>query len=619
MRTYVIIVSVLAASASACLDDPDLVGSETAEIAGGTLVPVGELEAVVRLGIDGAVCSATLVSDRVAVTAAHCVCSTPSTCSATHGIMFTNVRPVANPSTRMDMFIAGDVIVHPDYRIGTPPEAPPNAAGTNDLAVIRLWTPASEKVLVQPIPITDTMPAVGSTVTMVAYGPHGNCDVPDQLKRRATTQVDGIVWGPAGDVMIKVTDDVIHGCSGDSGGALLDSQGRLVGVISAGSDDVTLFRAVPAYFEWLGLQGSSPGGRVGAWDLSGTAPAAPMYADNAPDPLGLLGWIDAADLRFTGDFLDRGHDQVLYVNTGGAGGFVRIADYADGVGPTDSAFWLNYGTPSQFSGLLDANDVKLVGDFLARGHDQLLLINNSGSGRRVVIVDFASGTPQFTLFESYGQSNLLNGWHDPGDGFLAGDFFGTGHDAVLFVNRGPGAGRILIADFRDGATPIEWGYYEAYSDGTQLNGWHDAGDLMFAGDFRDMFRDQVMFINRGAGNRVLIVDFGDATFPAEWQLLLSPTQATALDGFIDTEDVALAGEFRIHRDQLALINRSSSGLDRIRVADFSGSGIGIPFTETLVATSGLVPRAIHATDRVLAGDVAGIGTDQLVTVEVLEQ
>ena len=605
------------------IDTEEHVGSESAEVAGGTVVPVGELEAVARVTVLET-CSGTLINDQLVLTAGHCFCDVfGNDCVTRSSARFVSVLLLDNPNTpqneagtRGSVLAPGEVIVHPDMAIGHELR--------NDLAVLRLQRPISEVAVVPPIPFSSTMPAVGSSVTLVGFGhsngPGGECSSPTGTKRRATTQIDQRVVGPVGDTVLITTDPEIHICRGDSGGPALDALGRVVGVNSSGDfGSISNLRAVPAYQEWIGLQGSSPGGRVGVWDLSGAAPAASAYADDLPDQLGLLGWIEGIDVRLTGDFFDLGHDQVLYINRGGTGGRLRIADYADGEGPTESLYWESYGNSSIFDGWIDRSDEHLVGDFLGRGHDQLLLINRSGVNGRVMIVGFDTGNPVIHYHESYGQDVSLNGWHDPEDGFLVGDFFGDGFDSVLFVNRGIGPGRILIADFRDGAVPITWRYHEAYSDGPHLNAWHDTGDLLFAGDFRGLGRDQVLFINRGPGNgRVLVVDFDGGAFPAQWHLYLTTTQATVLNGWLDSEDVALAGNFRPGtRDQLALVNRTPAGLGRIQIADLSGTSISIPFAQNGVPVSAVIPR-IQQGDHILAGDLRGLGRTQLLTLESLE-
>src|SRR5688500_11122519 len=155
---------------SACLEDPNAlddeldIDSESGEIAGGTVVPSGQLEAVVQVNFLST-CSGTLITDRLVLTAAHCVsCRSDGTgCNSTEWVRFVDVRPVEDPSTRVTRTVFGDVIVHPDRSIGFPT--------TNDVAVIRLHRPASEVVLVTPIPISQTLPAGGSNVTIAGYGP----------------------------------------------------------------------------------------------------------------------------------------------------------------------------------------------------------------------------------------------------------------------------------------------------------------------------------------------------------------------------------------------------------------------------------------------------------------
>ena len=95
------------------------VGSDVAEISGGTVVPVGQLEAVGRiLGRGG--CTGTLIGDSVVLTAAHCVCSDFDTsgCVARGSFTFVNVRPVSNPTTRQNVIMPGSFVVHPDMNIG---------------------------------------------------------------------------------------------------------------------------------------------------------------------------------------------------------------------------------------------------------------------------------------------------------------------------------------------------------------------------------------------------------------------------------------------------------------------------------------------------------------------
>lgn len=357
------------------------------------------------------------------------------------------------------------------------------------------------------------------------------------------------------------------------------------------------------------------------WDVSGDTPAMSTFQDFKPDPAGLLGWIDWNDVQIAGDFMNLGSDQVLYINRAGSGGRVRIAGYASGVGPAASLYWEDYSWPTVFGEWIDSSDAHLAGDFMNRGYDQLLCINRSGSGGRMMVVDFASGSPQVAYYSTYTSDPWLNGWHDSNDGLLAGDFGHLGYDQLMLVNRAGSGGRVLIVGFADAAPPADWVYYEHYDDGVYLNGWHDSGDLLFAGDFRGYGHDQVMFINRGPGNgRVLIADFGDGWFPAEWQLYLDYSQAGMLNPYLDSSsDVVLAGNYRIgSTDELLLVNRATSAFDRILVAGFTGSAIQPLFVQSQLNTSGILQR-VQSTDLVLGGDARGVGHDQVITLEWLEQ
>jgi hypothetical protein len=241
-------------------------------------------------------------------------------------------------------------------------------------------------------------------------------------------------------------------------------------------------------------------GRVMVADFGdGNPPAEVRYWENWGQSNLLNGWHDAGDIQLAGDFRGLGHDQVLFINRGGSGGRVMIADFGDGNPPAEVRYWENWGQSNLLNGWHDAGDIQLVGDFLGLGRDQVLFINRGGSGGRVMVADFSGGVPaQVRYWENWGQSNLLNGWHDAGDIQLVGDFRGLGRDQVLFINRGGSGGRVMIADFGDGHPPAEVRYWENWGQSNLLNGWHDANDLQMVGSFMGPGRQQVLFLNRTA-------------------------------------------------------------------------------------------------------------------------
>jgi IgA peptidase M64 len=117
-------------------------------------------------------------------------------------------------------------------------------------------------------------------------------------------------------------------------------------------------------------------------------------------------------------------------------GRVLVADFGDGNPPAEVRYWENWGQSTLLNGWHDAGDLQLVGDYRGLGCDQVLFINRGGSGGRVMIADFGGGVPaQVRYWENWGQDPLLNGWHDSEDLQLVGDFTASGHDEVLFVNR----------------------------------------------------------------------------------------------------------------------------------------------------------------------------------------
>src|SRR5262249_27031553 len=84
----------------------------------------------------------------------------------------------------------------------------------------------------------------------------------------------------------------------------------------------------------------------------------------------------------------------------------------------------------------------------------------------------SSGTPDQAFLESWGDSPLLNGWHDPGDAVLAGDFMDLGHDQLLMINNDttpPNIGRSTVIDLSSG-TPQQV-MLATWDGSSEIDGW----------------------------------------------------------------------------------------------------------------------------------------------------
>ncbi len=229
------------------------VGTSQHYLQGGTTVPVGQLEAIGAFSSAIGGCTATLISDDVVLTAAHCVCSgqtQPTGCETRATFSFVAVRPLDNPAstidesaTRRNVSVGGSVTVHPRYTVG--------GWLFNDFAMLRLDHPASELVSnVKPIPVErpNKKPKVGDAITLVGFGGTGrDCKAPAAGKMKVTVRVTEI-----SDVTIVFDNKDRHVCPGDSGGPALNRAGNLVGVASTG-DLSTNSNYDPTYvaYGWL--------------------------------------------------------------------------------------------------------------------------------------------------------------------------------------------------------------------------------------------------------------------------------------------------------------------------------------------------------------------------------
>ncbi len=234
------------------------VGSLQFPLSVSTVVPVGQYEAVGT--VPG--CTATLIDQTTVLTAAHCVCSETgpnadhSGCNTRRTFTLHDVYPVDDPVTPVNESLTrGDVSI--DGTVYVCPEFGQVRWLAADYAIIKLDVAASQKVLnVTPIPVELAVPnVVGEQVMVIGFGlTGGNCSTANVEKRMATLSIADC--GPEG---ITLSDSKVFTCPGDSGGPLINGQGRIIGVTSWGdeSNGTSVFRPTYSRGTWIStfLQG----------------------------------------------------------------------------------------------------------------------------------------------------------------------------------------------------------------------------------------------------------------------------------------------------------------------------------------------------------------------------
>jgi Trypsin len=620
---WIPILALAGITSTACVDTPaDDVATDEAALAGGSIVPIGQYQAVGH--VNGNSCTGTLIADSIVLTAGHCVCNdlAPFHCKTRATFTFDQVLIPGVPWVRNDVTVQATVLVHPDYGI----------AGWlfHDYAALRLDQPASQiTVGVTPMSVNaSTLPAVGQWVNMLGYGgietSWADCWT-SVWKRIGAAALDHVVVEADDGIVLGFDDTTTHVCPGDSGGPMLDAAGQVIGVASSGDGASNSgYHATWPVPDWIASLTVADGQRFRMWDVGdGVQPAEAAYRDTAPGAIA-PGWTDANDTQLVGDFMADGYQQHLMINHGAGPGRILVADYRDGVGDTELRYWESVGQSTLLDGFLDVDDLAFAGDFMGLGHDQVLFINRSGTGHHVLIADFSSGAPpvQIKYLEDYGQSRVLDGFQDAGDRAFVGDFRGLHRDQILFLNQSGTGPMVTIIDYRDGWPHAR--YVEDLSQPTIAPGWHDSSDRIVAGRFTSMGapqHDQLLLLNTdGQGGRAQILNFNDGVGPAEASYVELYGQSGLLTGWMDPEDALVVGDFRgVGHDQAMFINRTTgagAGSGRLLVADFFDGVMPaeVGYWGDLTSETALDGR-LDVGDLIITGDLRGRHRAELVTIE----
>ncbi|WP_223635776.1 M12 family metallopeptidase [Corallococcus sp. EGB] len=305
-------------------------------------------------------------------------------------------------------------------------------------------------------------------------------------------------------------------------------------------------------------------------------------------------------------------DQLIAIDGSGYGPRVSVSGYVNANGFPNTHYQEAWNASGLLNGWHNPSDIKLVGDFRGLGYDQMLFINTDGLNGRVMVADFRDGVApaEVRYLEPWGLSGLLDGWHDPEDLQLAGDFLHRGHDQVLFFNRSGTGGRVMIADFSDGVAPAEVGYQESWTAPNSFEDCSEPDDKLYVGDFQHRGYDQVLCLNRsGTGARVKILDFSAGVGPAQVRYEEASGAFPLLDGLMDADDNQAAGDFRgLGYDQLLLVNNGTTGTAML-IADFL-DGVA-PAEVRYSEAQGVSYYPALLANRMLVGDFRGLGHDQV--------
>jgi len=227
-------------------------GTTEEKIIGGSAGNTSEFPTIVALSVGGGLCTGTLISPTLVLTAAHCI--TPSLLGLGSQEQLTaQIRVLLDAQS-----LAGGVAVQVTETIPHPSFST-SSLGDNDIGLIRLATPVTDR---EPTPINRIAAdaPIGISLTQVGYGATqvggGGAGTLQVLRDKLTTSCSTFGVSDANLLCFSQVDGTGK-CVGDSGGpsyATIDGVVRVVGVTSFGDQTCAQFGAdtrVDAELEFL--------------------------------------------------------------------------------------------------------------------------------------------------------------------------------------------------------------------------------------------------------------------------------------------------------------------------------------------------------------------------------
>lgn len=233
-------------AALGCHTEPSLgvLGNQRQSIIGGSAASLNQFPTVVAV-LNNGICTGTLISPTVVLTAAHCI--DPDVLGLANQQAVTNSTIIAfdtldvNNLNGNNIIEAADTIPHPNFNV--------QALGDNDIGVVLLAEPATGRP-VSPIEQNAARNLIGAPVTQVGYGVRTPGDQSSAgrlffLGNQTVDNCDNLI-GPGFNGLLlcfdqNETGQIRGSCSGDSGGPALDSNGVIVGVTSFGDQNCAQF------------------------------------------------------------------------------------------------------------------------------------------------------------------------------------------------------------------------------------------------------------------------------------------------------------------------------------------------------------------------------------------